>query len=403
MPFVAAYAAAAVAWAVLAWGVVRCPLSVARAPLHDRHAPARTTDTGQRTTLATQPATSFAHVVLIALLLRALLFFVEPRLSGDVYRYLWDGQVLASGTNPYLFSPRELGAPATINHPEIRTIYPPHAQLLFLLFRPLLVWRLLLIGCDLIVLWLLRGTPKLALLYATFPLLLFEGTWSAHVDAAVAMFVGVALLRDSGVAAAMAVGVKVIPIVAVPALLLRSGRRSRFALGFALALLVPVVPFVVSGPVMPGMRDYATRWIFNSPFYDLVFAVVDRLPLKELWTAHPLRFELISDVVYRHLYSDFVTRAVLGVTALALIAVYRRSVAASIGILLLCSPTIHPWYWLALLPAALMERSGWVWVALCAPFSYLLYQGAPAWVVYGLCYGVPAGICAVRYRERWDL
>lgn len=343
------------------------------------------------------------YVIVIALVLRALLLFTPPRLSGDVHRYLWDGSTLAGGTNPYRYSPAERGAPAEINHPEIRTIYPPHALLLFVLFRPLVVWRLFLIACDLVALWQLRRWPRLALLYATFPLLLIEGAWSAHVDAVAGMFLLLALLHHSGVAAAIAVGIKVIPIAAVPALRLR-GRR---LLAFLATLLLPVVPFALSGPLMPGMRDYATRWIFNSPAYDLVFALVERLPLKDWWTVHPLRVQLISDVVYRHLYPDFVTRAVLGVVAVALIAwvTYRTdgtkqggsgAVSAAIGILLLCSPTIHPWYWLALVPVALVERSTWLYVALCAPFSYLLYRGASPWLVYALCYALPLVIARLR-------
>jgi hypothetical protein len=140
---------------------------------------------------------------------------------------------------------------------------------------------------------------------------------------------------------------------------------------------------------MPGFRDYATRWIFNSPLYDLVFAIVDRIPMKEMWTRHPLRFQVISDVVYRHIYPDFVTRMTLLILACGAIALAGRSVARSIGALLICSPAIHPWYWLALAPAALIEGSAWLWVALCAPFSYLSYEGIPRPVVYALCYALP--------------
>jgi hypothetical protein len=147
-------------------------------------------------------------------------------------------------------------------------------------------------------------------------------------------------------------------------------------------LLVPVLPFI-GGPIMPGFRDYATRWIFNSPLYDAVRAIVEWIPTKEIWTHHPLRFELLSDFVYRHLYADFLTRAMLGVLAIGAILLARR-VSTAVAALLLCSPAIHPWYWLALVPCALLERSRWLYVAMLMPLSYLLYDGVPAWVVYAL-------------------
>jgi len=323
------------------------------------------------------PGTTIA----IALALRALLFFREPLLSGDVYRYLSDGRVSASGGNPYLYTP----ADPRINHPEIRSIYPPHAQLLFRLAHDLVSWRLIVVAADLAAIVLLRRRGALA--YATCPLVLFEGTWSGHIDAVAAVFLAFALARRShaaaGVSAGIASGLKIIPLAAMPALLRRAGRtgRWRFAGTAALTLALPVLPFL-GAPIMPGLRDYATRWIFNSPLYDLVRATVEWIPTKEIWTHHPLRIAAISDVVYRHLYADFLTRAILGIAALAAILLARR-VTTAVAALLVCSPAIHPWYWLTLVPAALLERSRWLYVALCAPVSYLLYGGTPRLLVYG--------------------
>jgi hypothetical protein len=289
-----------------------------------------------------------SHTIVIALILRAFLFFPEPRLSGDVYRYLSDGRMLAGGTNPYAYTPTD----PRINHPEIRSIYPPHAQLLFAAVHNLHAWRLLIIAFDLVAIGLLRSNR---LAYATFPLVLFEGTWSGHIDVIAGVVVLIALLRRSGIAAGIAAGLKIIPLAAVPPLF---GRR--IPLTFFLAL--PILPFL-GGPIMPGLRDYATRWIFNSPLYELVFAVVEHIPTKTIWTHHPLRFQLISDFVYRHVYADFLTRAIMATLAVAAILTARR-VSTAIAALLLCSPAIHPWYWLTLVPAALVERTRWILYAL---------------------------------------
>jgi hypothetical protein len=324
--------------------------------------------------------------IAVALALRGLLLFHEPLLSGDVYRYLSDGRVSASGGNPYAYTPTD----PRINHPEIRSIYPPLAQLLFRLVHELTAWRWLLIAADLAVLVLLRRNGSLA--YATCPLVLFEGTWSAHIDLLAGALLAFALARRSMIAAGLASGLKVIPIAALPALLRRgsgsiaSARRAESpslqVLILAATLLLPVLAFL-GGPIMPGFRDYATRWIFNSPLYDLVRAIVESIPTKEIWTDHPLRFQFLSDVVYRHLYPDFLTRAILAVIAIGAILMARR-VTTAVAALLICSPAIHPWYWLTIVPSALIERSRWIYVALLMPVSYLLYDNVPAWIVYSI-------------------
>jgi hypothetical protein len=336
-----------------------------------------------------------AITIAIGVALRLLLLFHEPLLSGDVYRYLSDGRVSASGGNPYAYTPTD----ARINHPEIRSIYPPLAQLLFRVVHQLTVWRLLLVAADLAATVLLRRDGALA--YATCPLVLFEGTWSAHIDLLAGVLLAFALARRSMLAAGLAGGLKVIPLAALFALLrtpqppsapspLRGGEKAvsrRRMRGGALitlsaTLIAPILPFLGS-PIMPGFRDYATRWIFNSPLYDVVRAIVERIPTKEIWTHHPLRFQFLSDVVYRHVYADFLTRAMLAVLAIGAILLARR-VTTAVAALLICSPAIHPWYWLTIVPAALLERSRWLYVALLMPLSYLLYDGVPAWMVYGL-------------------
>ena len=328
-------------------------------------------------------------VIAIALGLRALLLFSPPLLSGDVYRYLSDGRVLASGGNPYAYTPSD----PRINHPEIRSIYPPHAQLLFAAVHGvaraagvtaaepaallLTAWRLLIIAFDLVAIFLLR---RHALAYATFPPLLFEGTWSGHIDVIAGVLLAIAFLRSSGAAAAFASGIKIIPLAAIPVLFRRASNRKRFALAFAAVLVLPILPFL-RGPIMPGFRDYATRWIFNSPLYDILFAVIDRIPVREIWTHHPLRFQFISDFVYRHLYTDFLTRAVMAVLAIALVVTAKRA-STAVAALLLCSPAIHPWYWLVLVPVSMLEGTRWIYVALMMPISYLLYEGVSPLIVY---------------------
>jgi hypothetical protein len=227
-------------------------------------------------------------------------------------------------------------------------------------------------------------------------LLLFEGIWSAHLDSAVGALVLVAALRLSAASFAFAVALKIIPIVSAPAFFLNSSRRTRCIAIVAAILNVPLIPFIVTGPLMPGLHDYATRWIFNTPAYSAAFEVARHLPLKSTWTAikDPLHLEVLSPFVYAHVYDDFIARSILGIAILGIVIWRRRFPLDCIGALLLLSPAVHPWYWLTLAPLALVQRSRWLWLAAAAPCSYLLYGGTSEWVVWGLCYALPIGVIA---------
>ncbi len=70
------------------------------------------------------PSLGWPTIVLVALLLRILLFPSAPSLSDDYHRYLWDGRVQAAGINPYRYAPVdhaldsvEYQARDRINHP----------------------------------------------------------------------------------------------------------------------------------------------------------------------------------------------------------------------------------------------------------------------------------------------
>lgn len=104
-------------------------------------------------------------LLVVAAASRFALFGVPPEtLSDDVYRYLWDGKVQLEGINPYRFAPAdEELAPlredfhAKINHPGLRTIYPPAAQLLFALGYLLAGNRLVGLRCIYLLLELLTA------------------------------------------------------------------------------------------------------------------------------------------------------------------------------------------------------------------------------------------------------
>ncbi|MEM8997777.1 MAG: hypothetical protein AAGF23_23550, partial [Acidobacteriota bacterium] len=132
--------------------------------------------------------------------------------DNDVWRYLWDGQVLRTGTNTYLLSPNQIeeladdGDPRfawfdgepwgtihnRIGYADLRTVYPPLAQAVFVAASAVVpgstaVLKLFLILADIATCWLLAdlarralGRPELAVIYAWNPLAIKEIAGSAQ-------------------------------------------------------------------------------------------------------------------------------------------------------------------------------------------------------------------------------
>jgi alpha-1,6-mannosyltransferase len=138
----------------------------------------------------------------VALLLRGIVLSVDPLLSTDIYRYVWDGKVQAAGINPYRYVPADEALASLRDgaiYPKINradwavTIYPPVAQMFFFLVTRLgesvTAMRLAMLGCEaglvaLIVLLLRRlGKPVTRIVaYAWHPLPVWEVANNGHID-----------------------------------------------------------------------------------------------------------------------------------------------------------------------------------------------------------------------------
>ena len=158
-------------------------------------------------------------VLVGALAFRLTLFSQPPSLSTDLHRYRWDGMVQNEGWNPYAVAPTDprlaplhaQGRPAAAGWyvmpvPEIPTMYPPLAQLVFRAtwrFLPDPVgFKLPFVLADLAVAALLAGWIRSTggrnyqvAIYAWNPLVVVEFASSGHNDALAIVGV-VATLHD---------------------------------------------------------------------------------------------------------------------------------------------------------------------------------------------------------------
>lgn len=327
------------------------------------------------------------HVLIwvVAVALRLLFLPLEPVLSDDVWRYLWDGHVQLSGVNPYRFAPSapELAALRTpwhalINNPDVPTIYPPFAQLAFLAVAlagsTVLQAKLLFLGFDLATGWLLGRVARLTgrsrrlvqLLYLWSPLLVVEVAWSAHLEP-LGLFGLVLLLLlarapvGAGVAGALSALTKVAPAAALPALTRRLGWR--FAAAFLATCAVLYLPYVGAGTALfAGLGVYAEHWRFMAGPFALLEAVLPG-PHAPRWAAAAGVVAVVAWTTWRGFRPE---RALLWI----------------LGTGLLLTPTLHPWYVLWILPlAALRASAPWI---LLSGLAFLGYFGLDAWQASGV-------------------
>ncbi|MFQ5536130.1 MAG: hypothetical protein ACE5GJ_01640 [Gemmatimonadota bacterium] len=326
-----------------------------------------------------------------AIVMRLVFLPLTPELSDDIYRYLWDGHVQLSGVNPYLYPPAapELATFRTswhgfVNNPHVSTIYPPFAQIAFLLIAlaggAILQAKLLWIGLDLATGWALgriayltgRSRRLTTFLYLWSPLLLVEVAWSGHLEplGIFPLMLLVLLARAplaAGAAGALSALVKFAPLAAVPPLTRRLGRR--FLVGMAVTLVVFYLPYAGAGRhLFDGLLTYAQRWRFmEGPF------------------------ALLESVLPYSLARWGAAAVVLAVVIWTTLQRYRpeRALFWILGTGLLMSPTLHPWYVLWILPfAALRLSRPWILMTGLAFLGYYGYgaysQGGiwdqPAWI-----------------------
>ena len=343
---------------------------------------------------------------------RVLLLASEPILEDDYQRYLWDGAVVANGHSPYAISPKEAlsagdrdplgrlalqGGPVVerINHPDLRTIYPPVAQGAFALaylLKPwsLLAWRSVILACDLItfalILALLRQCGRSLLwsaLYWWNPIVVKELFNSAHMDAVVLPFVLAALLlavkqRYLGAVLALgfAAGAKIWPALLLP-LVIRPlwpewQRLVPTVALFGLMAALWTTPILLHGfDANSGFAAYLASWQTNSAHFPaLESGASAALELAGLVHIEPGAIARIAIAI------------LLGGLALAISLsplegsadlVYRASVV--VAALVLLSPAQYPWYYVWFAPfLAFKPWYGFLVLAATIPLYYSFFH-----------------------------
>jgi hypothetical protein len=327
-----------------------------------------------------------------------------PNTSTDSARYAWDGIVQNAGVSPYEYVPadpalRELrtdwlfpapvigenGEPecvgeriltsnepgsdeiicTAINRAKVPTIYPPTSELFFAGLRFLtgpgpeywpmqLAGLILSLGITGILLRALhtRGRdPRWAALWGWSPLAATEGVTNSHIDILAGLLLLVATLLVSngrrwggGIALGAAIAVKLIPVIAAPALLRR--QPWKVIVGSIVTFSVLYVPYILASGI--GVLGYLPGYLTEEGY------------------SSGERFVLLS-LVFPGASALVVAAVLLAVTA-GLVWWKTNPDDPWLGQLVMIGATLlivsprYPWYALLLVPIIAMTGR-WEWLA----------------------------------------
>jgi alpha-1,6-mannosyltransferase len=356
-----------------------------------------------------------------AALLRVIALAAPVFLSDDINRYIWDGRVQAAGINPYRYVPtdpelaplRDEAIFPNINRNNYAlTIYPPVAQILFLLANRLggtvLAVKLFLVVTEAVGIWALflilcaAGAPReQILLYVWHPLPVWEIAGSGHIDAGVVAFVVLALLAAvggrrawSGAALAAAALVKFFPVVLAPALW-RPAKSNRgdwpWLAAFVAVIIAAYVPYIgVGWRVLGFLPGYIAEENLSSG--------------SGFWLLDIAR-EVVPVPLAVYLAVAAAVMTALAIGALRRAADPRSSLAWTTALattaLFFASPH-YPWYFVFLV--ALLTVAPWWpawWLTLAAPLLYCDAKTGhiPLWAGFTL-YGGFATLCTLEVARR---
>ncbi len=335
--------------------------------------------------------------------------------DDDIYRYHWDGRVLAAGHNPYRYAPNDHrlarlrdDAWQHVSYKWVKSIYPPLTEALSAATH--LIWpsshriRVLAAAFDLAtlipILLLLRRLalpPTLAIVYAWNPLPIKEFANSGHLDS-IAIFLAMwslyALSSRRPVRAGALWGLgflaKTWPLMLLPLYLRR--HRMLGLVPFVIVVAAGVLPFAGAGAdLLAGSRAYARVWEFNSGLFALAKSAAEARGLDGMLAAKALG-------------------TVLWLVVAGLVVISRdagdadtlRRAGLLIALALVLSPVCNPWYVCWLLPILCVHRSpAWLAFTALVMLSYLYYEDPaldpPARIVE---YGVLAALVLWEHLTR---
>ncbi|MGX1931264.1 mannosyltransferase [Flagellimonas sp. 2504JD4-2] len=354
---------------------------------------------------------NFKFLLISGILFRLVLLLAEPNLSQDFYRFIWDGELIKNGINPYLNIPNKL---ITQSHLPIANAqqlfdgmgslsarhfsnYPPLNQIVFTIaaflgggsvLGSIIIMRLTIILADLGILYFgrkllqkLNKSNHMAFWYFLNPLVIIELTGNLHFEGVMLFFFvwSMYLIAERKWLAAapvyaMSIMVKLVPILFLPLFVRYFGfkKSTLFYLVVGICSVLLLLPFY-SNVFVDNYSETVGLWFSNFEFNAGIYNLVKHLGVNffdaKAWI-------LVKD------YGKLI--ALIVVASTVLIAFLRKnenlstlitSMLVVLTLYYLLSSTVHPWYVIFLLVLTIFTeyRYAIVW-SLFVILSYWAYS-----------------------------
>ncbi|MEW2921238.1 polyprenol phosphomannose-dependent alpha 1,6 mannosyltransferase MptB [Muricauda sp. ANG21] len=354
---------------------------------------------------------NFKFLLVAGILFRLIFLFAEPNLSQDFYRFIWDGELIKNGLNPYLHTPNDLigqSGLAIANAHELHTYmgelhaknfsnYPPINQLLFALaailgggsiLGSIIVMRLTLILADIGVLYFgrklfqnLNQSTHVSFWYFLNPLVIIELTGNLHYEGVMLFFLVWALYlisKKKWILAtpmySLSIMVKLMPLLFLPIFLKYFGvKKSVLFYGLVgVGCVLLLLPFYAPS-FIENYSETLQLWFSNFEFNASIYNIIKKIAVVN-YESKP--WELIES------YGKIITKVILGITLLITFLRKNNTLESVITAMVLVlsfyyflSSTVHPWYVVFLMGLSLFTKYRFplVW-SLAIVLSYQAYS-----------------------------
>jgi hypothetical protein len=334
------------------------------------------------------------RAAIVAAAVTAMTMLPYGQFSDDMLRYQWDGNLSVHRVSPYqtvpidpalalfAFSNGDVSLPTELPYADMRTVYPPGAQVVFALASGVsggdsrrwkfVFWILCLLTAGGVWLLSTHNQRPWLILAGLSPLVLLHGWVDAHLDLLMALLSVMAIqlrsgnkLVGAGGIIALAISIKYLPVLLVPALCFGLNLRQIAALLCSAAVVIAAVfaPFI-GDHVIGSLGVFTSSWQANSGAYTLIATVLE--PSAARVSLLILFIVASTLVVLRHYSRPY------------------HAVALVLMSLAVFSPVVHPWY---LIPSVLLLpwaplRSTLVWSMTMSFYGVVLqtYKSNGVWM-----------------------
>jgi len=345
---------------------------------------------------------TWKQLLFLGLLFRLVFICATPNLSQDFYRYLWDGNLMGMGINPYLHTPKEvvelvqfpfssvlyekMGFLSNVNYSN----YPPLSQYLFQgmaffsqknLFGGIIFLRFIYFMFEMLLFFLgknliktLKLSPNLASWYFLNPLLIIETYGNLHGEGVMCgiFLLGLGFLFQkrvffSALLFGISIAFKLFPLLFLP-LFYFYFRRKRRLLFYGIITTTVFLFFLPFSNENTALNYWKTLnlWFntfeFNASLFYLLRAIGFELVgfniIKIVGLIMP--FFLITSIGYISLRNRNPTDIQILKNLLWVCSLY-----------LFTATTVHPWYVISLVALGLL--SGYLFPLVWSATVFLSY------------------------------